>query len=76
MASKSPRQEQPRDTAGQRSHPSLRTRHAHRGDLEAFLGELLRCRALETITTGYRQLRVLDRWLEEAEIAARRIREP
>jgi hypothetical protein len=44
--------------------------------LEVFLGELLWCRALETVATGYRRLRVLDRWREEEEIAARRIREP
>jgi hypothetical protein len=49
---------------------------ARREDLEVFLGELLRCRVLETVATGYRRLRVLYRWLEDEEIAARRIREP
>jgi hypothetical protein len=49
---------------------------AGREDLEAFLGELLRCRALETVAAGHRRLRVLERWLEEEAIAARRIREP
>jgi hypothetical protein len=48
---------------------------ARREDLEVFLGELLRCRALETVATGYRRLRVLCRWLEDEELAARRIRE-
>jgi site-specific recombinase XerD len=44
---------------------------ARREDLEAFLGELLRRRAPETVATRYRRLRVLYRWLEEEdEIAA------
>src|ERR671919_563349 len=38
---------------------------ARREDLEAFLGELLRRRAPETVATRYRRLRVLYRWLEE-----------
>jgi hypothetical protein len=46
---------------------------AGREELEAFLGELLRCRALETVASGYRQLRILDGWLEDEEIAARQI---
>jgi site-specific recombinase XerD len=40
---------------------------ARREDLEAFLGELLRRRAAETVATRYRRLRVLYRWLEEEE---------
>jgi site-specific recombinase XerD len=36
-----------------------------REDLEAFLGDLLRRRAAETVATRYRRLRVLYRWLEE-----------
>jgi site-specific recombinase XerD len=44
---------------------------ARREDLEAFLGELLRRRAPETVATRYRRLRVLYRWLEEEdEVAA------
>ena len=38
---------------------------ARREDLEAFLGDLLRRRAPETVATRYRRLRVLYRWLEE-----------
>jgi site-specific recombinase XerD len=40
---------------------------ARREDLEAFLGDLLRRRAAETVATRYRRLRVLYRWLEEEE---------
>jgi site-specific recombinase XerD len=40
---------------------------ARREDLEAFLGDLLRRRAPETVATRYRRLRVLYRWLEEEE---------
>jgi site-specific recombinase XerC len=40
---------------------------ARREDLEAFLEDLLRRRAAETVATRYRRLRVLYRWLEEEE---------
>jgi hypothetical protein len=44
---------------------------ARREDLEAFLGDLLRHRAPETVATRYRRLRVLYAWLaEEEEITA------
>ena len=44
---------------------------AWREDLEAFVGELLQCRAPETVATRYQRLSVLYRWLqEEEEIAA------
>jgi hypothetical protein len=45
-----------------------------RKGLEEFLDELLQCRALETIATGYLRLRVRYRWLQDEEIAAKRIR--
>ena len=45
-----------------------------RKGLEAFLGELLRCRALETVASGYRRLRIRCRWPVDEEIAAKRIR--
>ena len=38
---------------------------AGRGDLEAFLGELLERRAAATVWTRYKVLRILYRWLEE-----------
>jgi site-specific recombinase XerD len=38
---------------------------ARRGDLEAFLGELLTRRAPGTVATRYKVLRILYRWLEE-----------
>jgi site-specific recombinase XerD len=38
---------------------------ARRGDLEAFLGELLTRRASGTVATRYKVLRILYRWLEE-----------
>jgi site-specific recombinase XerD len=38
---------------------------AQRGDLEAFLGELLTRRAPGTVATRYKVLRILYRWLEE-----------
>jgi len=42
---------------------------ARREDLEAFLGDLLRRRAPETVAIRYRRLRVLYRWLEEEILA-------
>ena len=38
---------------------------AGRGDLEAFLGDLLTYRAASTAATYYKVLRILYRWLEE-----------